>query len=234
MNTSVDANIDTLIQYYNQYFQDISQIDYLEFLPVGTDIRIEERTMGIPFQIVQLLYPICQAHLRDPRYEDIASWVLLFLNGEHYSAWNVRFRLNRREKDQKLTWLIGIKFPGSSIAYNYRLKMRTSPELEREFFKAALERKNRNYYLWGYRLKYISQFDDPQVYQEEIEFMKPLAQRDVHNYSMFHHLLVCARRCGADLLPWARELLETYQRLYQGQADDLSHDVDVRSLQSLN
>ena len=53
-----------LIEYYKKYFQDISEIDYLDHVHDETMesndlIEIQERTMGISFKAIHLLYPLC-------------------------------------------------------------------------------------------------------------------------------------------------------------------------------
>lgn len=64
----------------------------------------------------------------------------------------------------KLTELVSIKFPNSSIAYRYRLtcliylKATSFANLmkdEDNFFEKSLIRKNRNYNLWTYRMNLI-------------------------------------------------------------------------------
>lgn len=80
----------------------------------------------------------------------------------------------------------------------------------------AYLKKTRSYNLWIYRLKYLNKVAPirPQIFSDEIELMKDLASKDVHNYSLFNHMYVCSRKCAVDLFEWAIELKETYKRLY--------------------
>lgn len=44
-------------------------------------------------------------------------------------------------------------------------------------------------------MKYIKKesLTDPSIYEKECELMKTLASKDVHNYSIFHHIIICSR-----------------------------------------
>ena len=94
-----------LNEYYKKYFQDISEIDYIDHVHDETMesndlIEIQERTMGISFKAIHLLYPLCQKHMEENK--EICSWIILFLNGENNTGWNIRMEL-KNPNDLKLT-----------------------------------------------------------------------------------------------------------------------------------
>ncbi|CAD8097991.1 unnamed protein product [Paramecium sonneborni] len=241
----MNFNIEIFDFYYQNYFKDISKIEYIEHVPdeilIDMDdkenkkklIKIEECTLGISVSAVSLLYPICIEFMKTEQYQDQASWMILFMNGENYSAWGIRQRL-KKEEDLKLTELICIRFPGSSCSFNYRQQFQTSYENETRFFLKAFKKKNRSYHLWTYRMKYIKKIalDDFSVYEKECYLMKNLAQKDVHNFSIFHHLMICSKQCGMELMNWALELRDSFTLMYQGQTKDC--EIDFKALQSLN
>ncbi|CAD8181671.1 unnamed protein product [Paramecium octaurelia] len=241
----MNPKIETFTFYYQNYFKDISKIEFIEHVPdeilIDSNdkdnktklVKIEQSTLGISVSAIALLYPICLELVKNEQYEDQASWMILFLNGENYTAWGIRQRL-KKEEDLKLTELICIRFPGSSCSFNYRQQFESTYENETRFFLKAFQKKNRSYHLWTYRMKYIKKIsqEDNTIYEKECNLMKNLAEKDVHNFSIFHHLMICSRQCGMELMKWALELRDSFSLMYQGQVKDC--EIDFKALQSLN
>jgi hypothetical protein len=105
---------------------------------------------------------------------------------------------------------------------------------EDRFFRKSLAKKNRNYNLWTYRLSLIT--NDQAALRKEVQFCQDLAGQQIHNHSLFHHLMIMLQRLNdsslnRSVLSWADDLLIRFTLMYEGQENP--QELDIVHLSSL-
>lgn len=65
----------------------------------------------------------------------------------------------------------------------------------------------------------IKKYPSSDVWLKEIVMLKELGGKDIHNSSIFHYLIYCARYCSkvmrSDLYEWGISLKEEYKEMYK-------------------
>ncbi len=235
----MDKNTSQKIFEYSHYFENlqwIQEIDHIvdEFFGFLVEnvpdydfsgIAVIENRMAISYGSFDTLYPPSKKIvLKSQNYSDeefiekiaeinLASRIVLCLNGEMYSAVNRRIRMLQLdlikdiEEELHFVELVCFKFKKAGIMWTYRQKLadkyfqrkgvskqvveafinKEDPILE-EFFK----KYPRNYYGWGYKKYLIDEFVVKQEYIDvlytEYFRLREYCEKHIHDYCAFHLL----------------------------------------------
>jgi len=228
-------------------------------------ILVMENVMGIAFSTFYNRYPSCKAiientaDLDDDQFREkfsdinIATRIILCLNGEINSAFNRRLRMLKLdlipnlEEELHFIELVSMKFKKSSIAWHYRKAVLTHflslyigekaeilkiLDSENIFLEKFLKKYPRNYYGWSYK-KFLYEeillknklFD--RLYLEFFK-QKDICEKNIHDYSSFHLLefLISELREKIDLkeeLSWIKDLILKYEQMYTLERQDPSN-----------
>jgi hypothetical protein len=88
-------------------------------------------------------------------------------------------------------------------------------------------KKNRNYNLWTYRLSLITK--DQAALRKEVQFCQDPAGQQIHNHSLFLHLMIMLRLNDSSLNQ--SDLLIRFTLMYEGQENPQElHIVNLSSL----
>jgi len=235
----MDKNLSQKISEYSHFFshmQDIKEIDHIEGQFFGflvqdiknydfSGIAVIENRMAISFGVFDVLYPICRKvifgsqNLTNEEFEarleeiNLASRIILCLNGEMNSAINRRLRMlelnliKNIEEELHFVKLLTLKFKKSSALWYYRQKLIKKYFDEKGVSKEEVEKRitfedgiieeflvkyPRNYYGWGYKKflidEYIIKSDYNDLLWKEYLKIKEYCEKNVHNFSAFHLL----------------------------------------------
>jgi len=235
----MEINTSQKIFEYAHYFENlqfIQEIDHIvdEFFGFLVEnvpdydfsgIAVIENRMAISYGSFDILYPPSKKIvLKSQNYSDeefiekiaeinLASRIVLCLNGEMYSAVNRRIRMLQLnlikdiEEELHFVELVCFKFKKAGIMWTYRQKLtdkyferkgvskqvveafinKEDPILE-EFFK----KYPRNYYGWGYKKYLIDEFVVKHGYIDvlytEYLRLREYCEKHIHDYCAFHLL----------------------------------------------
>lgn len=244
---------ETLIMYYETYFKNmllINEIDHVpeEILYLNSEIGpqnnelfqslgiiIVENSMAISFNVFDLLYPICISPILELKSKEtltetekkilnMASKVILCLNGEINTAFNVRKRLIDEgflkdfNEEMHFVEIICLKFKKTSVAWSYKLMLfekMTKNCVEKEiqiffekevfFIEEHLLKHPRNYYAWSHRLLLLKLLSttinkDERIFllEKELGLIKKYCEKNIHQYSAFHYLQFIIKKLMED------------------------------------
>jgi Protein prenyltransferase alpha subunit repeat len=272
----MDKSINNKIQEYCKFFfetnevQEIDHIDDESFIMLAelqpnydySGIIFMEGGMGISFGAFSTLYPMCSQIIKDTedlneddfreQYEDInlASRILLCLNGEINAAFNRRLRLLQLdmifdlEEELHFLNLIHVKFKKSSISWFYRRcvakkyvsLMDNDKKLvinfldnEEKFLNSFFTKHARNYYGWSYKKFLLEEILIEHNLEDELVryflLLKDFCERNIHDYSAFHMLQFMYSKLGKNVrleneLEWIDELVLKFDLMYSMEKAD--------------
>lgn len=272
----MDKNIGNKIQEYSKYFFDakeIQEIDHIDdesfsmLVEMQPDydysgIILMDGGMGISFGVFSTLYPVCSQIIQETedlndddfreKYEDVnlASRILLCLNGEINAAFNRRFRLLEMDMifdlEEELHFLrvIHLKFKKSSISWHYRKsvvkkylaimdKDKTSLinflDSEEKFLQNFFGKHPRNYYGWCYKKFLIEEVLLENRLEDELVryflLQKDFCERNIHDYSAFHLLQFMYSHLGKNVkmeneFEWISDLIKKFDLMYSLEKQD--------------
>jgi len=234
---------DTLSLYFHTYFENmlaIREIDHVpeEIIFLNPDLShqdsdyfqslgiiIMENSMAISFNIFDNLYPLCISVVLGMKSIEklsenekitlnMASKILLCLNGEINTAFTIRKRLvdenflQDLSEEMHFVEIICLKFKKSSIAWAYKFYLvqkiiakSTEKELfklfdkEISFLESHLIKHPRNYYAWSHRLLVLKDLlmklnkeNQLVLLEKELKGIKKYCEKNIHEYSAFHYL----------------------------------------------
>lgn len=246
---------DTISLYFHTYFENMVSLKEIDHVPeeilylnpeasmeasefqLGLGIIVVENCMAISYNTFDILYPLCLSvvlgmkNIENPNKTEksllnMASRILLCLNGEVNSAFTVRKRLVEADGISNLTEelhfvsLLCIKFKKSSIAWAYRLFLLLRVlgncedkgllgvfENEVAFIENHLTKHPRNYYAWSHRLLVLKEillrFGKEKrrvLLMNEAARIKKFCEKNIHEYSAFHYLQYLTKRMDEEKL----------------------------------
>ena len=137
---------------------------------------------------------------------DLCTRALLLINGDNYSAWNLRKELilikHQREillEEVKLTAMVLGKKPKSGETWAHRrwiLDKLGDFDLSAELALSTMTAESypKNYYSWTHRTWLLPQLDRA-VLLKECQFVRDWSARHFTHYCSFHYLQNALRRC---------------------------------------
>jgi len=224
---------------YSHYFENmqfIQEIDHIidEFFGYLVEnvpdydfsgIAVIENRMAVSFGAFDILYPpskkivLKSQNLSDKEFTDkieeinLASRIVLCLNGEMYSALNRRIRMlqldliKNIEEEMHFVELVCFKFKKAGIMWTYRQKLADKyfeqKGVSKQVVEAFLEKEDpileeffkkypRNYYGWGYKKYLIDEFVVKHGYIDTLftQYFKvrEYCEKHIHDYCAFHLL----------------------------------------------
>jgi hypothetical protein len=113
----------------------------IEIEPNEIGVYILEEVLVISHSAFHLLYPLCLKIIlsKEHKLKNIASKIILFLNADHNTAWNIRFSLLNENPDYidqelKFTQVLATYFKDTQIPYIMRLKLIKMKKIDLESF----------------------------------------------------------------------------------------------------
>ncbi|CAE6437386.1 unnamed protein product, partial [Rhizoctonia solani] len=120
---------------------------------------------------------------------------LINLNPAHYSVWQYRWEtllaLGLPLEDE-LEWSDGVvkRFIKNYQGWHHRRLLITKlrkPLPELSFISAALKQDTKNYHTWAYRQWLLAEFNLPELWTGELDYVEELLDEDFRNNSAWHH-----------------------------------------------
>jgi len=224
----------------------------------NSGILIMENRMGISHSAFGTIYPVCkqivsQYNACNGSDEDIkelhktiniATKIILCLNGENNTAYTLRKRLfdlgkiTDFEEELHFVKLLNLKFKKSSVAWAYRKhilmkvfencqqNLNSFDEILRKelrFHEKISKKYPRNYYAWSYRRFLVDEFYHKakkfDSLMSEYESIKNYCERNIHEYCAFHYLQHLIKVLWEsikvnDELDWTVVLIKKFEEYY--------------------
>ncbi|KAF8306023.1 protein prenylyltransferase [Clavulina sp. PMI_390] len=120
---------------------------------------------------------------------------IIRLNPSHYSVWQYRYDTLlaiKADLEQELRLMdeIATKFLKTYQVWHHRrllLSAVRNPGPELAFIQKGLEEDSKNYHTWAYRQWILSEFNEDELWREEIPYVDDLLHQDIRNNSVWHH-----------------------------------------------
>ena len=221
------ANMETIKEF--DHIEDQFFGSLVEGLPNydNSGMAIIENSLAISFGVFDVLYPPCKKiifgsqNLTNEEFQakfeeiNIASRIILCLNGEMNSAVNRRLRMfeldliKNIEEELHFVRLLTLRFKKSGVLWYYRQRL-----IQRYFKEKGITKENvekriiiedeileefftkypRNYYGWGYKKFLIDEFiiknNFDELLWDEFTKVKVYCEKHVHDFCAFHLMAV--------------------------------------------
>ncbi|KAF8609311.1 farnesyltransferase [Ceratobasidium sp. AG-I] len=120
---------------------------------------------------------------------------LINLNPAHYSVWQYRYETTIAlglSLEDELQWADAVvkRFIKNYQGWHHRRLLITklrNPKPELSFITDALTHDSKNYHTWSYRQWLLAEFNLPELWAGELEFVERLLDEDLRNNSAWHH-----------------------------------------------
>lgn len=163
---------------------------------------LNEKRLAIAQWSLPLIYKYAINLLQKSKDKFQISKIILFLNPEHYTCWNLRrsFIQGAKNFDFKrefqYTNLIQTKYPKSETIWNYKKWLIKKMEnISNEFLEIEFDHCSkcseiypRNYYAWSYRVFLLNHFKNESILKSEFSKIKNWIQRHVSDHSAVHYI----------------------------------------------
>lgn len=163
---------------------------------------LKDKRLAIAQWTLPLIYKYALNLLKNSQNPFSISKIILFINPEHYTCWNIRrMEIEKNEnfdfiKEFQYTNLIQTKYPKCEVIWNYKKwMMKKMKKVTNEFIEKELDHCSkcseiypRNYYAWAYRVFLLNNFKNDDILNMEFKKMMEWIPRHVSDHSAIHHM----------------------------------------------